>query len=101
MKSWVKSRGVQFLWLPIPATSSIPFFVLILHLRWWTFFLAIAVSVFMIVMRIKGRSVPWLYRRAKSKLGGGVVHARSIWYRRRTQRREGFDDLDIRDVEKT
>ena len=100
MKSWVKTRGVQFLWLPIPASSAVPFFLLILHARWWTLFLAIAVSIFMIVMRVKGRTVPWLFRRLKTRLAGGVVSSRPVWYRRRMQRREGFDLLNLEDVEK-
>ena len=101
MKRWTQAtRGMHFLWVPIPASSAVPFFVAMLHITWWTFLIAFLVMIFQVVMRAKGRTVLWMIRRLKTRLAGGVVLARSIWYQRRMRRRDGFDLIDLNDVEK-
>lgn len=97
MKKWTQTnRGMHFLWIPIPASASIPFFVALLHISWWTFLIALVVAIFQIVMKKKGRNIVWIFRRLKGRISGGVVYARSLWYRRRLQRRDGFDLIDLR-----
>lgn len=101
MKRWTQAtRGMHFLWLPIPASSAVPFFVAMLHMAWWTFLTAFLVVIFQVVMRAKGRTVLWMVRRAKTRLAGGVIQARSIWYQRRMRRRDGFDQIDLDEVQK-
>ena len=92
MKRWpVSVKGMQLLWLPIPASSGVLVIVWALHATLWTFFLMLIVLAFQSYMRVKGRTVPWLVRRIRGRMSGDVLYARPVWFRRRTQRREGFD----------
>lgn len=92
MKRWPFSvKGMQLLWLPIPASSGVLVVVWLLHIKVWTFILMLIVMVVQSVLRLKGRTVPWVIRRLRGRLSGDVLYARPIWYRRRMQRREGFD----------
>lgn len=95
---WTQSvRGVHLLWFPIPAYSALPILLWIMHARMWTFMLAICVCIVLAVLKAKGRTVPWVLRRFKCKLRGGVVLARPIWYRRRTQHLDSFDLVALSD----
>lgn len=101
MKRWTQAtRGVHFLWLPIPASTSIPFIVLIFKFNVWTFLFALSVAIFQVYMKQKGRTFLWAVRKFKGKLAGNVIQSRSVWYRRRMRRRDGFDLIDLRSVEK-
>lgn len=101
MKRWTQStRGMHFLWLPVPASSAVPFFVAMLHMRWWTFLIAILVVIFQVVMRSKGRTMLWVVRKLKVRLAGGSVLARPIWYQRRMRRKDGFDLINLDEIEK-
>lgn len=90
-------RGVHLLWLPIPAYSAIPILIAVMHARVWTFSLALITCVVLSVLRAKGIKVPWLMRRFKQKQRGGVIHARSLWFRRRMQFLNSFDTVPLRD----
>lgn len=95
---WTQAvRGTQLLWLPIPAYSALPILIWVMHARVWTFMVALTVCVTLAVLRAKGRSVTWIVRRLHSKLRGGVVFARPVWYRRRMQHINSFDLVEIRD----
>jgi len=89
-------RGVRFLWLPIPAYSSLTVLLWIMHAKVWTLLLAIFVIGVLTYLYLRGRSVPWVIRRFKSTLRGGVVHARPLWYRRRVQHINSFDLIDLK-----
>lgn len=94
---WTQAvRGAQFLWLPIPAYSSLSVLVWILYAKVWTFCLALVVIGLLTYLNQKGRSVPWVIRRAKTYLRGGIVQARPVWYRRRTQHLGSFDLVDLK-----
>lgn len=93
---WTQAvRGPHFLWFPIPAYSSLSVLLWIMHARLWTFFLALFVIGVLTYLHMRGRSVGWAVRRFKCSLRGGVVQARSIWYRRRTQHLGSFDLIDL------
>lgn len=89
-------KGVRFLWFPIPAYSSVSVLIWIMHARIWTFILALVMVGVLTYLHFRGRSVPWVIRRFRSYLRGGVVNARSVWYRRRVQHIESFDLIDLR-----
>ncbi|MEJ8837667.1 IcmT/TraK family protein [Ramlibacter sp. AN1133] len=90
-------RGTQLLWLPIPAYSALPILLWVMHARTWTFVLALAVCAALGTLKAKGREVLWVVRRLHSKLRGGVVYARPVWYRRRMQHLDSFDLVELRD----
>lgn len=92
------SRSTHFLWFPVPASSSVPMLLFLLHISWWTFFLAIFVCIGVAVLRSKGRTAAWVFRRIKGKIGGGVMYSRPLWYRRRRQSFVSYDLLDLKQV---
>jgi hypothetical protein len=94
-------RGVQLLWFPIPAYSVLPILIWVMHARVWTFILALSVCVALGVLKAKGRTVIWVLRRLKCKLRGGIVLARPVWYRRRTQHLQSFDLVPLSHVSAT
>lgn len=101
MKKWTQTnRGVHFLWFPVPASTSVPFVVALLHVSWATFGVAFLVAIFQVYLRMKGRNVLWVIRRFKARIGGDQVQARSVWYRRRMLRQEGFGQIQLADLEK-
>lgn len=101
MLKWTQAaRDTHFLWFPVPASASMPVFLFILNIAWWTFFLSIATAVVLGILRANGRTGFWVFRRLRARLGGGVIHARSVWYRRRMQRSHGFDLVDLEKVRK-
>ena len=85
----------HFLWFPIPAYASLTVLLWVMHARVWTFILALIVIGLLTYLHMRGRKVPWVINRFKSFLRGGVVHARSTWYRRRTQYLGSFDMIDL------
>jgi len=91
------TRGVQFLWLPIPAYASLPILIWIMHATWVTFCIAIVTCLTLTVLRTKGIQVPWLIRRSKQVLRGSRIHARSLWWRRRTHFLTSLDSLPLGD----
>jgi intracellular multiplication protein IcmT len=96
---WTQAvRGAHLLWFPIPAYSALPILLWVMHARMWTFILAISVCVILAILKTQGRTVPWVLRRLKSKLRGGVVLARPVWFRRRTQHLKSFDLVDLRNL---
>jgi hypothetical protein len=96
--NWTQAvRGVHFLWFPIPAYSSVTVLFWVMHARVWTALLALFVVGVLTYLHMRGRSVPWVVRRIKSRMRGGVVLARPVWFRRRVQHLESFDLVKLRD----
>jgi len=96
-RDWPQAvRGVNFLWFPIPAYSSLTVLLWIMHARMWTFTLALVLIGVLTYLHLRGRSVVWVIRRFKSALRGRVVYARPVWYRRRTQHLGSFDLIDLK-----
>lgn len=94
---WTQAvRGPQFLWFPIPAYASLTVLLWIMHARMWTFLLALLVVAVLTYLHLRGRAVPWVVRRFKCSLRGGVVYARPVWFRRRTQHLSSFDLIDLK-----
>jgi len=92
MSTWSQApRKVHFFWLPIPAYAFLPFAVTLFHLRLWTIGLTVLVVAVLGYLSWKGRTVQWIARRAQLKLRMGGMHARPIWYRRRTQILQSLD----------
>lgn len=100
MKKWTQAtKGMRFLWIPIPASSAVPFFVSLLHISFFTISIAFFVAGFQIYMRRKGRTFFWVVRKIKSRLAFNMIQARTVWYRRRIQRRDSIDLIKIGEVE--
>lgn len=78
---------------PIHSSAMLPLLLMMMHIRLWTFILALVFIVVLTVMRQKGRTITWMFRRLKSNLRGGRVAARPVFYVRRMSRIEGFDTL--------
>lgn len=94
---WTQAvRGPHLLWLPIPAYAGLPILMWVMHMRLWTFVLALGVCVALAVAKARGRTVVWIIRRLRSRLRGGVVYARPLWYRRRMQHLDSFDLVELR-----
>jgi hypothetical protein len=99
MKRWPKTGlSTHFLWFPIPASASVPTLLFLLHMRLWTLGLALLVCVALIILKSKGRTATWVFRRFRNRLGGDVIQARPIWYRRRMHRPNSFDLIDLDDL---
>lgn len=94
---WTQAvRGTQLLWLPIPAYSGLPILLWVMHARTWTFLLAIAVGVTLAILKMKGRTVPWILRRARMFLRKGLVRARTLWFLRRARNLDSFDLVNLK-----
>jgi len=89
-------RGVRFLWLPIPAYSSLAVLIWVMAASIWTFLLALVVMGFLTYLYFRGRSVPWVVRRIKCSMRGRAVLARPVWFRRRVQHINSFDLIDLK-----
>ena len=90
----------QFLWFPIPASASVPLLVFTLHMRLWSFLLALVVCIALVVLRSKGRTAVWVFRKIQYALGGNVMYSRPLWYRRRMQRQNSFDLINLDEVKR-
>ena len=97
MIEWAATAGerVRLPYTPLPAISFVPMVFTLMHLRLWTLFLTFAVAIVLGILQVRRRSATWVWRRMKSKMRGGVVQSRPIWYRRRFARLESFDGFSI------
>jgi hypothetical protein len=83
---WTQARnGTQLLWLPIPAYAAFPILLWVMHMRVWTFVVALSVCATLTIFKMRGR---WLR--------GEVVFARPVWFRRRMQHLNSFDLVELR-----
>lgn len=90
-------RGAHLLWAPIPAYAGLPILLWVFHAKVWTFVLAVGICVTLSILKTRGIKVPWLMRRFQLQLRGGVVQARTVWYRRRAQHLRSFDTMSLQD----
>lgn len=98
-EAWVNVvKPVMIPGTPLRASVTIPILLFAIHIRWWTFSVLIGVIVWMIFLKIKGRSGLWLWRKLKARARGYVVSARPVWYRRRFNRLESFDEFTMKEV---
>lgn len=96
ISAWSQApRKVHFFWLPIPAYAFLPFALTLFHLRIWTICLTLVVVAVLSYLSWKGRTVQWVMRRAQLKLRMGGMHARPVWYRRRTQMLQSLDVVPL------
>lgn len=96
---WIDAvKPVMLPGTPLRASVLIPLMLFATHIRWWTLIVLIGVIVWMIFLKIKGRSGLWLWRKLKARLRGYVVSARPVWYRRRFNRLESFDEFTMEDL---
>lgn len=95
LATWPKSAfPVNVPGTPIHSSALLPFLLMMMHVRLWTFLLAITTIVVLTIMRKKGRTATWMLRRFKCRLRGNRVMARPVFYVRRMSRIEGFDTLE-------
>lgn len=76
--------------LGIPCIAYLPIFLWLFHMRWWTFWTAIAVIVFFAVLGRFGLTFRVLWAKFLHALRGGRVHARPWWYRNRFRDRDSI-----------
>jgi hypothetical protein len=70
----------------------------VLWVVWWswtTLFAVVLVAAVMGYLQWKGRKPAWVLRKFKCRLRGASVAARPVWYRRRRNRIESYQTLDI------
>ena len=65
------------------ARSFFPMFLFLLHIRWWTFFLAFGVGLFFGTLEHYGFSMLVFARATRSYLAGKTKFARPWWRRER------------------
>lgn len=68
---------------PLSASLSVPMLLVIVWPRLWTLLVLIGVTAFLATLHMRGRNVPWLFRRFKASARGYRVVARPIWFMRR------------------
>jgi intracellular multiplication protein IcmT len=61
------------------AQAAFPLLLFVLHIRWWTFFLAILAISFFVVLEKFGFTVPVFKRWLKVFIAGNYRSARSWW----------------------
>jgi len=84
ISTWVKTADSAALpFTRMPAYTAIPMFLCLVHMRWWTFFLALGCTLVALYAGKKGFTLFWLYLRAQGKMHGNRVSARPIWHIRR------------------
>lgn len=86
MRTWFwrdTARPAQF--FGIDAFAVYPFLLFMLHMKWWTFILAIVAMIALAVLSRHGFTLPVFYRVVRSYLAGPARFAVpwSIWIRRR------------------
>lgn len=64
----------------VDARAAIPFALFIVHMRAWTFMLALATVVVLGVLARFGFTVPVFLNMVSRKLAGNIVTARPWWY---------------------
>ena len=68
------------------AYSAFPLLLLLLHIRWWTFFLCLATMAFFVVLEKFGFTVPVFKRWFRVFLAGNHRNARPWWLKSQTWR---------------
>lgn len=92
MNHWTQAaRGAHLFWLPIPAYAALPFILWIFIQTTTIFLVALFVCLFLTILKLKGRTVPWLIRRAHCLLRGERIFGRTVFYRRSTINTINFD----------
>lgn len=96
-KPWTQAaKEAQLFIVPIPAYAGIPLLFWIFIQTVWFFVIAMIVCGVLAYLRKKGRTVPWVIRKFKGWLRGGVVHARPVFYRRRMQTLGSYDLVELK-----
>lgn len=65
----------------VDAYATFPLLLFLLHIKWWTFFLAIAAVAFFATLERFGFTVPVFFRWLKVFLIGNIRSARPWWLR--------------------
>jgi len=82
--AWVRTADSAALPMTsMPAYTAVPMFLCLVHMRLWTFVLALVCTFASFYMGKKGFTIFWLYLRIQGKLHGNRVSARPIWHIRR------------------
>lgn len=63
----------------VDAYAVLPLFLFLLHIRYWTFGIALTASIFFAILERFGYSVPVFLRVAKTLLSGKHRYARYWW----------------------
>lgn len=67
----------------IPCIAYLPIFGWLFHMRWWTFYLAIAIIIFYAILSKFHLTFKVLWHRLLHLLRGSHIYARPWWYRNR------------------
>lgn len=63
----------------VDAYAAFPLVLFLLHIRWWTFYLAIATMIFFSIIERFNFTVPVFMRWARCQLAGNVRVAKPVW----------------------
>ncbi len=86
MRSWFwrdTARPAQF--FGVDAIAAYPFLLFMVHMRWWTFWLALVATIALGVLSRYGFTLPVFVRLARSYFAGGTRFAVTpdVWLKRK------------------
>jgi intracellular multiplication protein IcmT len=87
MSIWRHASAVPTL-LKIPCTAYLPIFIWLFHMRWWSFWTAIAVIIFFAALGRFGLTFKVLWAKSLHLIQGSRIYARPWWYRNRFRDRD-------------
>jgi intracellular multiplication protein IcmT len=66
----------------IDARSAFPLLLFLIHIKWWTFFVALAITLFFAVIEHYGLSTTVFFRSVRTILAGKVKTSKPWWRRK-------------------
>jgi hypothetical protein len=79
----------------VHASCMTPILFFIVHFSWTTLILVVLASIVIGVLTSMGRDISWIARRLGSKARGQILSSRPMYYRRRTQWVQSFDQISV------
>jgi len=67
----------------IDARSAFPLLLFLMHIKWWTFAVAMVITVFFSIIEHYGLSTMVFFRALRSVLAGKLKPSRPWWHRKR------------------
>ena len=87
-KFWFwRDAGMTPRFLGVDARAAVPFLLLLLHFRWWTFYLATGTFIVLGLLSHFGYTLPVFVRKMRRAIAGPVCVARPWWHLRQFYRK--------------
>lgn len=78
------------------ASAITPLVLFLVHIAWWTLGVVMSVVITLAILNSRGITMSWLLRRQKSRLRGGRLSARPVFYRRRLLQSQSIAQMDVK-----